>query len=87
MSMNNVTLIRNPAQVVYRLAYELDEITSALPTEDIAPTYKLESETETELHQAIELLREATRLIQRAVDRETPRWNDWVEPDADTVRH
>jgi hypothetical protein len=79
--------IRNPAQVTYRLAYDLDKIAAALPTEDIAPTYKLESETEMELHRAIKLLREATRLIQLAVAREALRYADHCEPDAETVRH
>jgi hypothetical protein len=87
MTTDNVTPIRDPAQMAYRLAYELDEIAAELPTEDVAPTYRLEPETETELHQAIELLRQATRLIERAVAREAPRYADHIEPDAGTVRH
>jgi hypothetical protein len=87
MNSDNAAPIRDPAQTAYRLAYDLDELASELPTEDIAPTYRLEPATETELCRAIELLREATRLIQVAVAREAPRWADHIEPDADTVRH
>jgi hypothetical protein len=75
MSADNVTPICDPAQVVYQLAYDLDSISAELPIKEFAPSFVLQPETQAELNRAILLLREVTRLVQRAVDRESPRWD------------
>lgn len=79
MATDNVTPIRAPWDECDRLDRRIGEALEEIPGSDMGIGYELSAETRQELEEAIPHLREALRLLQRAREREAPRYEACAE--------